>query len=177
MKPALKILSVVFVVLILLGLLVAAIHEVRAAAARMSCQNNLRMLAMSLADYEGCCRHFPIGTIRDTDLPPEKRLSWFVEIKPFVESASRLQLDRKKSWDDPLNYPPREDEVTEDKMGTGRLVPVGPIKWWMCPASPVANDPDQASPTHYVGLTGVGGDAAELPLSDKRAGLFGYDRR
>jgi prepilin-type processing-associated H-X9-DG protein len=51
------------------------------------------------------------------------------------------------------------------------------MKVWMCPASPVVDDPDQASPTHFVGITGVGRDAAELPLSDKRAGLFGYDRK
>jgi hypothetical protein len=31
--------------------------------------------------------------------------------------------------------------------------------------------------THYVGVAGVGLDAATLPSSDPRAGYFGYDRR
>jgi prepilin-type processing-associated H-X9-DG protein len=30
---------------------------------------------------------------------------------------------------------------------------------------------------HYVGVAGVGEDAALLPVEDKRAGVFGYDRR
>lgn len=30
--------------------------------------------------------------------------------------------------------------------------------------------------THYVGIAGVGKDAATLPLSDKRVGAFGCDR-
>jgi hypothetical protein len=177
MKPASKILTVAFVLLILTGLVVTSINEVRASAARMSCQNNMKQIGIAVANYESANDHFPVGTIRDGDLPPEKRLSWFVEIKPYVESAPRLRVDRQKAWDDPVNYPPREDEVKEDKRGTGRLVPVGPMKVWMCPASPVVLDPDEVSPTHYVGITGVGRDAAELPLSDKRAGLFGYDRK
>lgn len=31
--------------------------------------------------------------------------------------------------------------------------------------------------THYVGVAGVGADAAELPLKHPRAGVFGHDRR
>src|SRR5262249_55584887 len=177
MKAALKIRAVAFVALILVGLVVPDVHEVRAAADRISCQNNLKQIGFALLNYHNYFDRYPLGTIADGDLPPEKRLSWFVEIKPFVEAAPRLRVDRKKAWDDPVNYPPREDEVKEDKTGTGRLVPVGPMRNWMCPMIPVADDPDEASPTHYVGLTGVGRNAAELPLSDKRAGLFGYDRK
>jgi hypothetical protein len=31
--------------------------------------------------------------------------------------------------------------------------------------------------THYIGVAGVGADAAILPLGHPRAGVFGYDRR
>jgi hypothetical protein len=31
--------------------------------------------------------------------------------------------------------------------------------------------------THYVGIAGLGEDAAQLLKEDRRAGLFGYDRR
>jgi prepilin-type processing-associated H-X9-DG protein len=31
--------------------------------------------------------------------------------------------------------------------------------------------------THYIGMAGVGEDVATLPLEDRRAGMFGYDRK
>ena len=31
--------------------------------------------------------------------------------------------------------------------------------------------------THYVGIAGIGKDAATLPVTDKRAGAFGYNRK
>jgi prepilin-type processing-associated H-X9-DG protein len=37
-------------------------------------------------------------------------------------------------------------------------------------------DPSLPAPTHYLGIAGLGESAAELPLSDPKAGLFGYDR-
>jgi hypothetical protein len=47
----------------------------------------------------------------------------------------------------------------------------------LCPANPARNGPDLPSPTNYLGVAGVGEEAAEVPLSDPRAGFFGYDRR
>ena len=31
--------------------------------------------------------------------------------------------------------------------------------------------------THYVGIAGVGEEAAQLPTDHPRAGIFGYDRK
>ncbi|MBX9578879.1 MAG: DUF1559 domain-containing protein [Gemmataceae bacterium] len=31
-------------------------------------------------------------------------------------------------------------------------------------------------PTNYIGVAGIGADAAALPADDRRAGMFGYDR-
>ena len=36
--------------------------------------------------------------------------------------------------------------------------------------------PGSPQPTSYVGIAGLGTDAALLPKSDPRAGVFGYDR-
>ena len=46
--PILMTAIIVFVVLILVGLLVTYVHEVRAAPARTSCQNNLKQVAISV---------------------------------------------------------------------------------------------------------------------------------
>ena len=37
--------------------------------------------------------------------------------------------------------------------------------------------PELPSPTHYLGVAGLGEDAPLLPLTDPRAGFFGYDRK
>jgi len=54
---------------------------------------------------------------------------------------------------------------------------VGEVRSLLCPANPSRNGPGLPCPTHYLGIAGVGEDAAELPLADPRAGFFGYDRR
>jgi prepilin-type processing-associated H-X9-DG protein len=54
---------------------------------------------------------------------------------------------------------------------------VGTLPFLLCPANPTEFDPSLPCPTHYLGIAGVGEDAAELPLSDRRAGVFGYDRK
>jgi hypothetical protein len=50
-----------------------------------------------------------------------------------------------------------------------------PIKVFLCPSDPESG---RHSPHHtnYVGIAGTGSDAASLPLSDARCGIFGYDR-
>ena len=44
------------------------------------------------------------------------------------------------------------------------------------PGNACTAGPGEGALTHYVGLVGVGTDAAELPLKHPRAGFFGYTR-
>src|SRR5262245_60227802 len=163
MKPALKILAVALVVVLVGGLFVSAAGNVRAAADRMRCHNNLKMVGMALHSYHDFHGHFPAGTVRGTDLPPERRLSWFVEIYPaYLEGGVKSHLDRKKAWDDPENCPPRESYPKDENNPGIHLA--GRMALFQC--FPVAHEPDQPSPTHYVGVAGLGRDAAELPVSD-----------
>src|SRR5262249_34843274 len=49
---------------------------------------------------------------------------------------------------------------------------------FLCPANPErGGDGKLPSPTHFLGIAGLGNDAADLSLTDARAGFFGYDRR
>jgi prepilin-type processing-associated H-X9-DG protein len=45
-----------------------------------------------------------------------------------------------------------------------------------CPGSGAAYDARDNELTSYVGIAGLGPDAAELPPGDRRAGVFGFDR-
>ncbi len=134
----------------------------------MQCANNLKQIALALNDYAtressrpdtlDRTPALPAGTVPHADLPPERRLSWVVEVLPFVEQDSLFrQIDRHASWDDVAN------------AAAVRT----PLKGFLCPGA--AFDADYQ--TSYLGVAGLGADAPSLPAGDRRAGVFGYDRR
>lgn len=157
--------SVVVVLLILIltsGLLLIGTTKVREAAVRMQCRNNLRQIGISLHSYNDQQGHFPMAVEPNVDLPPERRLSWLVCLEPYMEASNlQVRLDRQKGWDAEEN----------------RYLALTVLCCLRCPN--LSHQPPVSTlvPTNYVGIAGVGMDAATLPLEDPRAGFFGYERK
>jgi hypothetical protein len=136
-----------------------------------ACTNNLRQLGIAFANYEETYHRFPPATIPNAALPPERRLSWVVETMPFVEQLGLL-IDRTKAWDAEENYEPKW-------IGIGESTPeiLGELKVMLCPANPDHGSGGMPSWTHYVGMAGIGPEAADRPVYDPLIGVFGYDRQ
>ncbi|MBM3979498.1 MAG: DUF1559 domain-containing protein [Planctomycetes bacterium] len=152
------------------GLLFPAIQRTREAAARMRCHSHFKGWTVALHGYASSHDDkFPAGTVSHPDLPPDQRLSWFVAVLPFYEQEHVYkQFDLTRRAGDPVNA----------KAVSNRF------RSMVCPSSGEQSYNDRPavwrSPTpltHYVGIAGVGTDAAALPSKNPRAGVFGYDRR
>lgn len=131
------------------------------AAARRADEENQRRLVVSLGGYAKAEGHFPAGVDGGGLLPPDTRLSWIASMLPYFEHRDwHRELQFGYSWNSSQNRPVtqrRLDAVVNPALG---------------PASTEAGFPV----THYVGVAGVGANAADLKPGDARAGLFGYSR-
>ncbi len=94
-----ELLVVIAIIGILVGLLLPAVQNARAAARRMSCQNNIKQLALASHNFESTFKHFPPGlTCKKTTVPST---DWygetvFAHLLPFMEQQGAFE---KWNWD------------------------------------------------------------------------------
>ncbi|HEY7329934.1 MAG TPA: DUF1559 domain-containing protein [Gemmataceae bacterium] len=158
----------------------------RSTASMSDRQPHLHELAAAMQAYFEEKGHFPRGAAirspdaqRVLDWRPDQRISWMREVLPYLANGEFKDInpDPAKGWyDDPKNI----------RAGL-TVIPqfVTPIKsetdmsfYVVYPNLPVKSAAQWAA-THFVGMAGVGLDAAEYRPDDaskaKLRGVFGYD--
>jgi prepilin-type processing-associated H-X9-DG protein len=149
-----------FTVPVLVALLLPAVQQAREAARRTQSMNNLKMLGIAVHNYHDSFNSFPSGTVASQTLKPNERLSWAASLLPFLEEATVYStLDTKQPWNSQANSAALQATLSVFQNPSQRGVRQNP------------------SSGDYIGVAGIGPDAAELPKTDPRAGVFGYDRK
>jgi prepilin-type N-terminal cleavage/methylation domain-containing protein/prepilin-type processing-associated H-X9-DG protein len=103
-----ELLVVIAIIAVLVGLLLPAVQKVRDAAARLSCQNNLKQIGLGMANYESTFGGYPPsrtdGTVSTAPNYPYQH-SWTAALLPYIEQTNSFNLYHYNAdWDAPINY-------------------------------------------------------------------------
>jgi prepilin-type N-terminal cleavage/methylation domain-containing protein len=136
-----ELLVVIAIIAILIGLLLPAVQKVREAAARSTCQNNLKQLGLAAMNYESSYGKLPPSLVVKIGLPPGGTgqpgapfpgvvHSWAVNFLPFIEQDAVF-----KQYN--LNYP----WFAQAPGLVDNLAPLqNPVKTFLCPSTPGGTD-------------------------------------
>ena len=114
-----ELLVVIAIIAILIGLLLPAVQKVREAAARMSCSNNLKQIALGALNFESQFQKFPGGSSLQF-----AQASALVFILPFMEGGNSYNA-----------FNLAQDVTTSTLNWTARNQAVG---GFLCPSDPNA---------------------------------------
>jgi len=154
-----------------IGLIALSLTKMRSVSELTECQNNLRVVGLAVNLFEEShAKVFPRAIVPLADQPPDKHASWMAAMLPYLNAKPNTKskwellygrLDLEKPWDDSVN-----------ELAVKSFVP-----FYHCPADPHYDPIHNPSVTKYVGVAGIGQNAAWLPRGSACAGFFGYDRQ
>jgi len=120
----------------------------------------LKVLWSDIEGYRDEHGHYPPGAVDGEDLAEAERFSWLAALWVQTGRAPAVPL-WNEGWRAPLNRPFSQSELPAV----------------INPLSEAPEIADRFPVTQFVGVAGVGADAARLPAEHPRAGIFGESRQ
>lgn len=143
-----ELLVVIAILAVLLGLLLPAVQKVRAAAARIRCQNNLKQIGLALHNFHDVNQRFPTANSPVFG-------SAFTHILPYIEQDNVRQV-----------YDTSRPPTAPSNNTVTRL----PIQIYLCPAMTPPPSPPAAYSSHHASYAVcVGSNDAWAPPPDNGA--------
>lgn len=154
-----ELLLVIFILVVLVGLLLPAVQKVRGAAARMTCNNNLKQMGMAFHSHHDAIGRLPYG-------------GWHVypasapaEADPFATTPQ----ERQASWSWAYLILPYLEQANLFKNPDPTAVRSTPVKQYYCPARRSVQVYNGLAKIDYAGNagsvdTGANGVVMQTPL-------------
>ncbi len=145
-----ELLAVIAIIAVLLGLLLAAVQRVRAAAAKTVCADRLRQIGLGFHNYHAARGTLPPGMSFDYPAQPYRYMSWRPRLLPYLEQDA--------IWKQAVAaYQLRPDDFRVSPPHPFTTVVAG----FGCPADPRVGQPSMVRPnffaahSSYLGVSGT----------------------
>lgn len=163
-----ELLVVIAIIGILIGMLLPAVQQVREAARRVTCANNLRQITLAMHNYESAFQHFPTGqSYRANAAPIGHGWGWNTHILPFLEQNNVYDAFILESRFRDLTNPEFLSKVYE-----GALCPsaAGQVKTLFI--NNHNNNSFSLAKSNYVGCEGAFDNSFQENADGRRNGMF-----